>query len=106
MLMPTLGDARLACEQRAEILKSDPVRVESGQGKRNDNRHDFLPPTHRRICFTLAQRNTTTPCHRPPPGGDNATVFYEPINLAKALIAPGGSADYVNAWSMPPRPLL
>ncbi len=46
MLLPALGHAGLTREQRAEILKSDPVWNESEEQRANADGRGNLPPTH------------------------------------------------------------
>ena len=89
MLLPALGDARLACEQGAQILKSDPLGKDCEQQRANTDRRGNLPPTHKRNCSPFAQRDTTKSHHRLAAGWRQCDLFfYGPINLAKVLTAP------------------
>src|SRR6185437_4814306 len=85
VLLPALGDARLAGQQRAEILESDPVRVKRKQDNRNAEGRGTPPPTHKRNCSPLTQRNTAKSCAACRRVATMRQIFYEPINLAKAL---------------------
>jgi hypothetical protein len=77
MLLPAFGDARLAGEQGAQILKRDPLGGQRNQHRSNsDGSGSPSPPTPKRNSFPLTQRDTENVL--PPPrrrGGDNATVF-------------------------------
>ena len=89
MLLPALRHAGLARKQRAEILKSDPLRQDREQQRGNGDRSGKLPPTHKRNCSPFAQRNTTKFHHRLAAKWQQCDqFFYGPINLAKVLTAP------------------
>jgi hypothetical protein len=75
MLLPTFGNGRLPRKQCAEILKADCIWRYGKQRQPNADRRNSRLPTQKRNCSPSTQRHTTTPCHRPPPGGDNATYF-------------------------------
>jgi hypothetical protein len=89
MLLPALGHPRLAREQGAEVLISDPLWRNREQQRGNAYRRGKLPPTHKRNCSPFAQRNTTKFHHRLAAKWQQCDqFFYGPINLAKVLTAP------------------
>ncbi len=88
MLLPSLGHARLAREQGAEVLKSYALRQDGEQQRGNTDGCGNLPPTHKRNCSPLAQRDTTKFHYRFAAGQRQCDqFFYGPINLAKVLTA-------------------
>jgi hypothetical protein len=77
MLLPAFGDGRLPRKQGTQILEADHVREDREQREPNAERRSTRPPTQKRNCSPSAQRHhTAMSCHRPPPGGDNATCFF------------------------------
>jgi hypothetical protein len=77
MLLPPFRYARLSREQSTEILKSGSLGKHRKEQRSNGNeRGSLAPPTHRRNCFLLTQRNTATSCYRLAAGWRQCDRFF------------------------------